>query len=140
MLCLAVEQLAILEPDHVITGMARGWDMEIAGACIALGIPFTAAVPFPGQADHWAEQARHKYNVALALAAEVVTLYPRYEPDVYRWRDEWMVDHGDLVLSLLDPDAPIQSGTGMTVRYANRKSVPVLNCWNEWLAIRPRAG
>lgn len=132
---LAVDDLDFLEPDRVISGMAQGWDMAVALAAYCLDIPFIAAVPFPGQADRWPEADQRTYQMILAEASEVVTLYDSYHPDVYRYRDEWMVDHADVILALLDPEAPTQSGTGMTVRYANRKSVPVVNSWKYWLAL-----
>lgn len=132
----------LLEPDHVITGMARGWDTAIGAAAYLLGIPFTAAVPFAGQEERWPEDDQRMYREIIAEAAHVETLYPRYGGDVYRWRDEWMVDRGDMVLALYNGD--IRSGTGMTVRYANRKSVPVLNLWAAYQRVlsrpRPRDG
>lgn len=131
---LARRELELLEPDHVITGMAQGWDMEIASACAELRIPFTAAVPFFGQADRWHHVARQRYADLLTFADNVKVLWGKWGPDVYRWRDEWMVDRGDLVLALLDSAQP-KSGTGMTVAYANRKSIPVLNVWNDWLEL-----
>lgn len=131
---LALDELILLEPDHVIVGMARGWDMAVAGAAYVLGIPFTAAVPFPGQADRWPPEEQARYVELMSYAAEVETLYSQYGGDVYKWRDEWMVDHGDLVLSLLNPEAT-NSGTALTVRYATRKSVPVLGCWDKWVAL-----
>lgn len=132
---LAKAQIELLEPDHVITGMAQGWDMEIASACAELRVPFTAAIPFWGQEQRWHFRVQERYASLLTFAANVRVLHPRYGPDVYRWRDEWMVDRGDLILALFDESAPTKSGTGMTVRYANRKRVPVLNCWKEWLAL-----
>lgn len=41
---------------EIITGMARGWDLAVAEAADAIGIPFLAALPFPGQDQC---QARH---------------------------------------------------------------------------------
>lgn len=113
--------------------MAMGWDLAVAGAAYVLGIPFTAAVPFPGQADRWPPEEQARYVELMSYATTVETLYREYGGDVYRWRDEWMVDHGDLVLALYNGEQ--QSGTGMTVRYANRKSVPTINLWKEWLAL-----
>ncbi len=130
---LAKSQIALLEPDHVITGMAQGWDLEIACACAELRVPFTAAIPFWGQSDRWHYVVKERYASLLTFATNVRVLHPRYGPDVYRWRDEWMVDRGNLLLALYGGEA--RSGTGMTVAYANRKSVPVLNVWKDWLAL-----
>jgi uncharacterized phage-like protein YoqJ len=135
LLSLAQQVLSELEPDHVISGMAIGWDLAVAEAAASLHVPWTAAIPFLGQDDRWAPVDRQRYARLLCFATEIKILYARHSPDVYRYRDEWMVDHADLVLALFDELAPRQSGTGMTVRYAQRKSVPVLNVWRDWMAI-----
>jgi hypothetical protein len=38
-----------MEPTHVISDMALGWDMAVAFAMLKLNIPLIFAVPFEGQ-------------------------------------------------------------------------------------------
>ncbi|MEG3958811.1 hypothetical protein [Microcoleus sp. herbarium2] len=38
-----------MEPTHVISDMALGWDMAVAIAMLKLNIPLIFAVPFEGQ-------------------------------------------------------------------------------------------
>lgn len=68
LISLARIELARLEPHHVITGMALGWDQAIAQAAIDLDIPFTAAVPFQGQEDRWPHDSQREYRRLIAEA------------------------------------------------------------------------
>ena len=43
----------------------------------------------------------------------------------YRRRNEYMVDRADCVLVVYDNDRSIRSGTGMTVRLAEKKGLPI---------------
>jgi hypothetical protein len=38
-----------VEPTHVISDMALGWNMAVAIAMLKLNIPLIVAVPFEGQ-------------------------------------------------------------------------------------------
>jgi len=129
---VALRGLEQLQPDKVITGMALGWDQAVAIACLDLGIPFHAAVPFDGQDAVWPHHSRQLYHSLLSKAAEVTVVSPGpYAAwKLYR-RNEWMIDHSDLVLALWDgsPDG----GTAACVRYAQSKGKSVFNVWSLWL-------
>src|SRR6478609_5888932 len=73
---LATEYLAQKRPDLVISGMALGWDQALAGAAVALEIPFLAIIPFEGQERKWPEDARARYKRLLAAATEVIVTSP----------------------------------------------------------------
>lgn len=132
----AAERLSVLSPDTVITGMALGWDQAVAWGCFCLGISFTAAVPFPCQADAWPRKAREHYYFLLGAATNVEFVSetdPRNNLEMnamLHQRDAWMVDHGERLLALWNG---LPSGTGSTVRYAESKGKPVTNVWQAWL-------
>lgn len=107
-----------MRPDRVISGMADGFDMLLAGYASMMGIPWTAAVPFPGQHTGWPEANRDAYNRLLERADDIVIVSPSYEgPWTYQRRNEWMVDHCDVLLAFYDGSA---GGTRNCLKYAER--------------------
>ncbi len=123
--------------SKVIIGMAQGWDMACAEACISLKIPFVAAVPFSAQASRWPEKVRSRYHALLDKAAEIVVVSPGdYEYWKMQARNKWIVDTCDSLLSLWDlaPDG----GTASCVAYAASRKRPVFNMFPV-LAISERA-
>jgi uncharacterized phage-like protein YoqJ len=113
-----------LRPLYGITGMALGGDQDFAEVCIELKIPFIAAVPFIGQERQWPTQSRERYRELLAQAYAVeIVCAGGYE----RWkmlaRNQWMVDHCNVLLAVFDGSA---GGTASTVLYANSVQREVL--------------
>jgi len=48
-------------------------------------------------------------------------------------RNRYMVDNSGLVIACYNENpADFRSGTGATVRYAQKNGVPVVNLWNCW--------
>lgn len=128
---LAVEHLSRAQPDRVISGMALGWDMAVAAAAHMLSIPFTAAVPFPGQHSLWPDADEKRYFRLLDLADEVVTVSDLHVPvpKAMQIRNEWMVDRANRIMALWDGSF---GGTHNCIVYANKRRVPVDNLWNAW--------
>lgn len=121
-LCVRIQDtlrstLVELDATRGISGMAIGVDQWFVEACIALGIPFTAAVPFLGQDDRWPAPARNRYQTLLAKAERVVYVC---NPGYARWkmqaRNEWVVDHCNQLVAVWDGSP---GGTANTVLYAN---------------------
>lgn len=127
---LATEYLAQNAPSKVISGMALGWDQAVAGACIALGIPFIAAVPFAGQERRWPEDAQARYRRLLEQAADVIYVVEGLATiSAMQRRNEWMVDNCDRIVALWDGS---WGGTFNCVRYAEKQRRPIDNLWNRW--------
>lgn len=143
----AKREISKHNPYHVIIGMALGWDMACAKACVSLEVPFTAAVPFVGQEERWPVMQQIKYRDVLRHAAEVVTLYgrPSHAMAYYEYakmmttRNHWMVDKltkmegdwpGNMVLALWNGQP--KGGTYECIKYAESRGVPVRNIWDEW--------
>lgn len=127
----AVRVLSEYDPDEVISGMALGWDTAIARAAIYLAVPLVAAVPFVGQEEAWPAASQRTYNELLSRAEHVeVITSGGYSPQAMQLRNEWMVDHCDILLALWDGSA---GGTGNCVRYANRFArVECIDLWARW--------
>lgn len=121
--------LQVVLPKGAIVGMALGWDQAVAQACIDLGIPFTAAIPFEGQHDLWPVESQRRYLRLLACAEHVEIVTKRYAmpvPKAMQKRNEWMVDRCQSVLALWDGSF---GGTHNCIRYAEKRKKPVVNSW-----------
>jgi uncharacterized phage-like protein YoqJ len=106
-----------------ITGMALGVDQYFAAACIALNIPFVAAIPFAGHESRWPVQTQQYYRDLLAEAHEVVYVS---EPGFARWkfdaRNRWLVDRCEILVAVWHGGP---GGTADAVLYANSVQRPV---------------
>ena len=130
LLQLARDELSILKPAKIISGMALGWDQALAQAAIDLNIPFDAYVPFVGQELTWPINTRTRYNLLCRAAANVIiTSAGLYAPWKMLVRNERMVDASDHVLAIWDGTS---GGTAHCIRYATLKRKPVTNCWSRW--------
>lgn len=131
---LAVAVLRKYRPEKVITGMALGWDQAVAEAAVYLGIPFIAAVPFKGQENAWPEQSQKKYRDLLAKAKRVVIISAgEYSALKMQARNEYMVNHSDVVIALWDGSS---GGTGNCVSYARRMGKQLVNVWPSWMKFK----
>lgn len=135
---LAVACVFEHRPDRIISGMAQGWDTALAEAAVRMRVPFTAAIPFWGQDLLWPAKAQRRYQKLLDLAdrVHVVVDTDSGDPVLNPWfafqaRNEWMVDHCDLVLALWDGS---KGGTGNCVSYAKKIGVPICNVWESYPA------
>jgi len=123
-ICRQLDQtLRELKPTECISGMALGVDQIAASVCIKLGIDFTAAIPFLGQENAWPDASRAIYRKLLAKSAkQVVVSEGGYSAHKMQVRNEWMVNHCDLLLAVWDGTA---GGTGNCVSYAEKIGKPV---------------
>ena len=97
----AIAQLTRLRPEMVIIGMAQGWDQAAGVACIKLGIPFDAYIPFRGQELMWPRHAQQRYKIILDHAANVRLCNPGgYRAEKMQIRNMMMVDAGEKGLAL----------------------------------------
>lgn len=120
-------------PDKVISGMALGWDTAVADAAVTMGIPLIAAIPFYGQESRWPREAQGRYDGLLKAASKIVVIADACEDELIdisvamQKRNEWMVNHCDLLLALWDGS---DGGTANCVRYARRAKCPTLHVWD----------
>lgn len=126
---VALRSLEILQPEEVITGMALGWDTAIAHACLALGIPFVAAIPFIGQEKRWSEEAQAIYHALLVKAKYTIIVNPPgYAPWKMLSRNAMMIAWGDEGLALYDAEKH-EGGTAHCVKNALKAGKPMHNAW-----------
>jgi uncharacterized phage-like protein YoqJ len=118
-------ELIELRPNKVISGMALGVDQDLAQVSIELAIPFLAALPFIGQESRWPKSSQDYYEWLLERADDVVVVSSGgYAPYKMQIRNEWMVDHCDILLAVWDGS---DGGTSNCVRYAQKLLGPELS-------------
>lgn len=116
-------KLQELRPIHVISGLALGFDQDLADVCVEMGIPFIAAIPCEGQDSQWPSEARAHYQKLLKLAYEIVLVTDGpYERWKMQARNEWMVDHCSDLIACFDG---LEGGTVNIVNYADKLQRPV---------------
>lgn len=117
--------------EYVISGMALGWDQAVAHACVQLGIPFHAYIPFKGQEGRWPTHARHHYEFLLSMAAEVKVISGAgYQGWKMQKRNEAMVDRCTHVLALWNGST---GGTANCIIYAELRKRPIINLWSRFV-------
>lgn len=127
----ALSQVDRFGPGAVLVGMAQGWDQAVGWACVGLGIPFDAYVPFKGQELQWPVEARNDYDQLLACARRVVVVCEGgYAPWKMQRRNVAMDRDADALLALWSGSP---GGTANCIQAATK---PVLNVWDEWRAWR----
>ena len=115
-----------------ISGMCVGVDLWAAAEVLSLQaehpeVELIAAVPFEGQESRWATADVREYRRILAACTRVEMLFTPDEAKknpaaCYRKRNQWMVDHADMVMAVYTPiDEERRSGTAATVHYARKK-------------------
>ena len=132
---LAQQVLMERRPSLVIVGMAVGWDMAVAEACVDTGVPFTAAVPFEGQESRWPQPYQDQYWKLLGKAAKVVHVSPPgYSLEKMHKRNQWIADRMDSAVVLWDGFD--DSGTADFVRRAQTLGIEPVNLWGRWQEFR----
>ena len=128
--------------DHqfsIISGMALGWDMALAQACITTYCKWTAAIPFEGQQLEWpkASQSTWQFLVEQADKVEIISDGGYAAWKMHR-RNEWMVNHSDKVVALYNGD-PL-GGTAACLHYAESQGKTVDNLWDKWMEMNDDSG
>lgn len=128
----AREVVRDFDPKLVVTGMAQGWDMAIAKACINLGVDFEAYVPFEGQELLWPKDSQTEYHHVLSFANKVrIVSKGTYSPRKMFIRNWAMVDATPTTVALWNGDRT--GGTWDTVDYTQEVNHELINVWDYWI-------
>lgn len=65
---------------------------------------------------------RYLFNMVMMESAAVIELSDHYYPDCFRVRNQYLVDHSDLLIAVMGES---RSGTGQTIRMAQRRKISV---------------
>lgn len=116
------------KPSVVIVGMANGADLWAGDTAISMGIDVWAAKPWKGHKPRVAD--RELYARVIEGASRVINVdeSETYKgPWMYHKRNEWMVDHCDLLVVYWNGKE--SGGTFACKSYAERNDVPVENIY-----------
>ncbi|MFR8901511.1 SLOG family protein [Hominenteromicrobium sp.] len=117
------------------TGCALGTDLWAGEAVLFLknqhqDMKLICVVPFAGQEKQWSAEQQGRYFRLLNRSTHVITLAPdlagRKMADCYFQRNQYLVNHSDLLFAVYDMEFEGHSGTEYTVRYARSQGKPVL--------------
>ena len=105
--------------ERAISGLALGVDQIAAEVCIALKIPFVAAIPFVGQESKWPLKAQEHYEYLLSCAEKAQCVSSgEYAAWKMQARNQWMVDDCDVLIAVYDGSP---GGTRNCVEYAQKQ-------------------
>lgn len=119
--------------SEIITGMARGWDLKVARAAFDLGVPYCAAIPFPGQPDLWAKSDQEEWAWAVSRASRQIVAGSAPLDVFYERRNRWIVDHCAELRAL---HSGKRGGTDRCVLYAQNEGRTVRSLWEPWMRFR----
>lgn len=85
------------------------------------------AIPFQGYNLRWKQKDLERLARLREASSQTVIVCEDGSSPVrcYRTRNQYLVDHADCLLAVYDP-ALWKSGTGMTVRYGEKKGISIL--------------
>jgi predicted Rossmann fold nucleotide-binding protein DprA/Smf involved in DNA uptake len=118
-------------PREIVSGLAAGWDLAVAKAAVATGVPLVAALAYRGQADAWPADAAQEFRDIVSAAAEVYVYNETKAHGCYARRDRWVLERGTVVLALW---SGIDGGTARALATAAKMDRPVFNVWEHWIA------
>lgn len=137
---IAIDWLAALNPRGAVSGMALGWDTAIVEACLHLGLPYVACIPFHGQESKWPSSSQRTYHEYLRKAANVIVCssgaYSSYKMQI---RNERMIDmaleygpgsSNSILLAMWNGTS--SGGTENCLLYA-RTRMETINAWSDFL-------
>lgn len=116
------------------SGVAMGFDLVAAELVLLYrdmrpgSVRLICVVPFKRQSDNWSEDWKQRYEHVLANADDVIVLSEEYYKGCFQKRNEYMVNHSDLVVTYYDGKS---GGTSNTLFYAARKGLTILNLADE---------
>ena len=113
-----------------LCGAARGFDLMAASEVLRLRSTHPALrlmflIPCRNQAVRWNERERSLYR-ALVARGQVLLLSETYQRECMLRRNRLLVENAVFGLTYYNPQK-INSGTGMTVRYAENRGIPSIN-------------
>lgn len=89
-------------------------------------IELAIVLPHPGHDERWDERSKKRMAFLLKHCTEHLTVGTDSSAESYYKRNRYLVDHADCLVAVYDNNRNVRCGTGMTVRYAEKKGKPVV--------------
>ena len=111
-----------------ITGLARGVDNWAAEMVIDFknknnDIRLICVEPYTGYGENWRGYDKWELSHIIEKADEVITICQGFEKSCMKQRNEYMVNHSSKLIAVV---SNYRSGTGQTIRYAQKKGIDVM--------------
>lgn len=111
-----------------ICGMAMGVDLWAGEIVLEKAeknpeIHLIAVTPWSGFPARWSEEWKEQYNSVWKKAHYQKTIGKGYRATIFQERNEWMVDHSELVIAYYNGE---KGGTRNTIEYAQGKGIKVI--------------
>ena len=123
-----VESLASDGIEIFYCGGAVGFDAIAAQTVLEkrdrLGIKLCIVIPYTEQNEGYTPDQRRQYEKILAAADESITVSTRSDKNAYHIRNRYMIDQAEVCVAYYVRES---SGTAYTVKYAEKKDVPIIN-------------
>lgn len=124
-----IKALADRGMTDFLSGMAQGVDLWCAQIVLGLkeknpALRLHCILPCEGQEIKWPVAERERYHSILRQADEVVYVSRAYHSDCMLERNCYMVERASILLAVYN--GVYRSGTGMTVRYAQKLGVETI--------------
>ena len=115
-----------------LTGMAMGTDIWAAEIVLERkktnpDLHLICALPHPNFEKPRSMAEKMRFNKIIKNADLVKEINDHYFKACYQVRNEWMVDHSDLIITVFNGQ---KSGTKNTIDYAKKKECSIFNCLN----------
>ncbi|MBD5160996.1 MAG: DUF1273 domain-containing protein [Oscillibacter sp.] len=122
-LAAQIETLVNRGVTGFLSGMAQGTDLWCSQIVLDLkkknpALKLHCILSCKGQESKWTASAQEHYHSILAQANEVVYVGQEFSRDCMLERNRWLVNRASILLAVYD--GTYRSGTGMTVRYAQK--------------------
>lgn len=120
--------------EDFYAGGARGWDMTFENMVLSmrdkyfdfLKLHLILPCPPEEQTADWDIDDKEEYQRILKAADSVEIVSEHYDKDCMKKRNERLVELGDICLCYYDKKK-IRSGTGQTVRMAEKQGKKIIN-------------
>lgn len=89
-------------------------------------IELVIVLPRPGHDERWDERSKRRMAFLLKHCTEHLTTGTDSSAESYYKRNRYLVDHSDCLVAVYDNNRNVRSGTGMTVRYAEKRGKLVI--------------
>ncbi len=125
----AIDEAIICGYVTFITGMAMGTDIWAAEIVYDRkkknrNLHLVCALPYPGFESRRSLSEKMRFNKILKNADIIKQINDHYFHGCYQVRNQWMVDHSNLVIAVF---TGMKGGTRNTIDYSKRKGVSINN-------------
>ncbi len=110
-----------------ISGMAKGVDLWAAKYIVELKrrdypLELVCAVPYKELAKSWKGTFKQDYDLIVDNADEIIYISEEYTFKCLLVRNKYMVDNSEKLIAMV---SDYKSGTGQTIKYANKNKLEV---------------